>query len=276
MCGRYVTVTQLKVIEKKFNVKTPHPELFTPNTNVSHGEYAPVITNDAPGDLQFFQFGFTPSWAKKQFYMVNARSEGDHNKENDPNYHGAMGIVNKPMFRKSIRSRRCLVLADAFVEGPKKERLSKPYIFYLKNGRRPFCFAGIWDEWTNTETGEIIPSFAIITTVSNAATQKIGHHRSPVVLEEGDEKHWINSDLPLAEATSLLKPYPGSEMNAYPVDVAIKNPRSNGLSLLEPIGERIFPEYEFELYREIELFGMGESRARKRKKDEGSQGSLFD
>ena len=83
MCGRYVSVTKVKTLEKRFNVQAPTPELFTPNTNVSHGNTAPVITNEKPGELQFFQFGFTPSWAKKQVYMVNARSEGDHNKANN-------------------------------------------------------------------------------------------------------------------------------------------------------------------------------------------------
>ena len=86
MCGRYVTVTSVKAIEKRFQVTAgpgytdaPPP----PNTNVSHGDAAPVITGDQPAALQAMQFGFTPSWAKKQFYMINARSEGDHNADND-------------------------------------------------------------------------------------------------------------------------------------------------------------------------------------------------
>lgn len=278
MCGRYVSITKVKTLEKRFNVQAPTPELFTPNTNVSHGNTAPVITNEKPGELQFFQFGFTPSWAKKQVYMVNARSEGDHNKANDPQYSGAMGIVNKPMFRSSIRKRRCLVPADAFIEGPEKERLSKPYLMYRSDGERPFAFAGIWDEWVQPDTGEIVSSFAIITAPSNAATAAIGHHRSPVILDRDDERFWIDSGLPLAEVTSMLKPFDGRKLNAYPIATDIKNPRTNGVSLLEPIGQRIVPEYTYELYTEIERFGMGESRARKRSKDEGDsgrQGILF-
>ena len=184
MCGRYVTVTRIEAIEKRFNVTTPNPEQYQVNVNISHGNMAPVITGHDPDKLQFFQFGFTPEWANKQYYMINARAEGDHNKENDPLYTGTMGIVKKPMFKKAIRSQRCLVVADAFIEGPKKERLSKPYLMYMRDGRRPFSFAGIWDRWINTETGEVVHSFAIITTMSNALTQKIHHHRSPVILHE--------------------------------------------------------------------------------------------
>ena len=38
------------------------------------------------------QFGFTPRWAKKQFYTLNARSESDSNPDDDPGYAGAMGM----------------------------------------------------------------------------------------------------------------------------------------------------------------------------------------
>lgn len=268
MCGRYITVTKIKEIEKRFNVKVPQPELFRENVNISHGELAPVITDENPDEVQFLQFGFTPFWAKKQFYMVNARSEGDHNKENDPNYVGAKGIINKPMFRKSIRNKRCLVIADAFIEGPKKERLSKPYVIYMKDGKRPFALAGIWDEWVSQSTGEIINSFAIITTVSNDITQKIEHHRSPVILHKAQERLWLDNDLALNDVTAMLEPYPSEELNAYPISPDIKNPRANGIELLSPIGQRVYPEYDYEIYQEIKMFGMGETRSKERRENE--------
>jgi len=268
MCGRYVTVTKIKEIEKRFNVTAPNPQLYLINTNISHGEYAPVITDEKPHELQFFQFGFTPSWGKKNFYMVNARAEGDQNSDDDPNYHGAMGIINKPMFRKAIRSQRCLVIADCFIEGPKEERLNKPYAVYLKNGERPFALAGIWDSWVDTKTGEIINSFGIITTTANALLQAIGHHRSPVILPRECESVWIDPNIELAEVLQLLKPYPANQMNAYPIDPAIKNPRANSLDLLKPIGQRVYKEYDYEVYEEIKLFGMGQSPARNRRKEE--------
>lgn len=271
MCGRYVTVTKIKEIEKRFNVTAPHAEQYVPNTNISHGQTAPVITDAEPEHLQFFQFGFTPSWGKKNYYVINARSEGDHNRDNDPNYHGSMGIAKKPMFRKAIRSQRCLVVADCFIEGPKEEKLSKPFAVYLRDGEHPFAMAGIWDEWVNTDTGEVVHSFAIITTVANELLQKIGHHRSPVVLPRDCEDAWIDQNLELAEALRMLKPYPAREMNAYPIDPAIKNPRTNGMQLLKPIGERVYKEYDYELYNEIKLFGMGESPARSRRKEEGNR-----
>lgn len=275
MCGRYVTISKLKAVEKRFNVTTPQPELYQPSANVSIGEFAPVITSTHPHEISFFKFGFTPTWAKKQMYLINARAEGDHNKSNDPRYTGAKGIINKPVFRKAIRSQRCLVPADAFLEGPEKEKLSKPHLVYMRNGERPFAFAGIWDTWQNAENGEEVNSFAIVTTVSNSVTQRIGHHRSPVILPADAEQAWLSNDLPLADVTSVLKPFPGELMNAYPISPSIKSPKNKSLDLLQPTGQRIFPEYDFELFSEIQLEGMGMTRARERKNSEGEQGTLF-
>lgn len=257
MCGRYVSVSTVQTIEKRFGVTAPEPEKFIPNTNVSPGTYAPVISSSSPSELHFFKFGFTPSWAKKQMYVINARAEGDHNKDNHPEYNGARGIINKPMFRKAIRSQRCLVIADAFIEGPEKEKLSKPYVVYLKNKVRPFAMAGIWDSWEDSSSGEIVHSFAIITTTANEVLQAIGHHRSPVILPPEHEADWINPRHSLAEVTALLNPFDAALMNAYPVDPMIKNPKLNGLSLLEPIGERIFPEFDENINEKTKLTGMG-------------------
>ena len=281
MCGRYVTVSSVQTIETRFQVQAA-PDIraqWRPNANVSHGEYAPVIASDAPRTVQMQQFGFTPRWAKKQFYMINARSEGDHNKEDHPEYTGAMGILQKPMFRQSIRDRRCIVVADAFIEGPRQEKLTKPYLVYARHGKHPFGLAGIWDEWANPATGEITRSFAILTTVANGLMQAIGHHRSPVVLDEEQEQAWIDLDTPLSDITGMLRPCSASKLNAYPISPDIRDPRANGSDLLQPTGERIYPEHAFEIHQDLEMFGMGESRARARRNGDypqnGSQASLF-
>jgi putative SOS response-associated peptidase YedK len=273
MCGRYVNVSKIEEVEKRFNVKVEHTDpddfyQYRQDVNVSPGTYAPVITNERPDTLQFYQFGFTPFWAKKKMYVINARSEGDHNKENDPTYRGAKGILQKPMFRKSIRSKRCLVVVDAFIEGPKEERLKKPYIIYRRDRIRPFALAGIWDRWINKDSGEEHHSFAILTTTANDLLQKVGHHRSPVVLDRDTEQWWLSDDTELNIITSLMEPFPSTDFNAYPISPAIRSPKAKDIELLKPVGERIYPEYEYIIYNELQLFGMGESRARMRKKDE--------
>jgi len=258
MCGRYILTETVEILEKRFNVTVPESVQINPSFNISPGKFAPVITNERPEVIQLYRFGLTPFWSKKSSMLfINARAEGDQNPEDDPNYKGAKGIITKPSFRKPIRSQRCLIPADAFIEGPAVEKLNKPYVVYLQNKVRPFAMAGIWDQWTNQETGDVINSFAIITTVANLLLQKINHPRSPVILHPDQERMWLSNDLPLAEVTGMLNPYPYELMNAYPVSPAIKNPKADEPGLIQPVGERIMPEYEIKSSQSLRLEGMG-------------------
>jgi putative SOS response-associated peptidase YedK len=267
MCGRYATVTKIKEIEKKFGVTASPSFAFEPTANITPGTMAPIIASHDPHHLLLMRFGMMPSWAKKPMLLINARAEGDHNKEDLEQFSGAKGIFEKPSFRKPIRSQRCLVIADYFFEGPKELGLSKPFCFYMKNNDRPFAMAGIWDEW-KMPSGESLHSFAIVTTPANALLRAVGHHRSPLILDPADERKWLDTSMPMHELTSLMKVPLAESMNAYPVSPEIKNPKAQGLHLLHPIGERITPEYRYEVSQQLELFGMGESRARKRKNKE--------
>lgn len=244
MCGRYVVVQKWEELEKEFNaVPLSITEPYIANFNTGPGSYAPVvILQQGKPTIVNMQFGLTPFWAKKKMYLFNARCEGDGNENDDVNYTGGKGIISKPAFRKPIREQRCLVIANAFMEGPKTEKLSKPFLCYLRN-RESFCMAGIYDKFTDIETGEITYSFAIITTVANELMQKIGHHRSPVILEKSDELKWLQST-DLAVVTSLLKPYPAPLMNAYPISPDIKNQKNNPSEFLKATGTPVYKETE--------------------------------
>ena len=268
MCGRYVIVTKIVEVEKRFQVKAEPGLLdFLPRFNLGPGSKGLVITDAKPDILQSFIFGYTPSWSKKKLYLFNARAEGDKNRENDRNYTGAKEIFLKPMFRHSIRSKRCLIIADAFIEGPEKEKLSKPFLIYMKNKKRPFAFAGIWDEWVDKSTGEVHQGYAIITTMSNEVTAAVGHHRSPVILPAAQEREWLRKDLELTDVLEMLDQYHGSEMNAYPISASIKNPREEGKELIMPMGEPLFKETELHLYEELRLDGMGMTTGRRTRLD---------
>ncbi|MBK7762347.1 MAG: SOS response-associated peptidase [Bacteroidetes bacterium] len=259
MCGRYVQVSKLEIVEKRFNVTAETPELFTPNFNIGAGTQAMVITCEEPRKIQWFQFGYSPPWAKKQMYLLNARAEGDANKENQLHFTGGLGILQKPAFREAIRHKRCLVIADCFYEGSKEDGLNKPYVVYVRE-RKPIAFAGLYSTWQNHETGEIKNTFAIITTWPNELMHKIGHHRSPVILPQSAESIWLKQDAPLSYITPLLHPYPSQYLNAYPVSSAVKNLKNNDKGLVQPIGERIYPETDWLLKKEIELQGMGNKK----------------
>lgn len=260
MCGRYILVQKAEIIEKAFNITIPAGIGYQPGFNIGPGKQGLVITADQPRTAQLFRFGLTPHWAQKPMFLINARAEGDQNAENLPDYAGAKGIINKPAFRKAIRSQRCLVIADAFIEGTTTEKLSKPYLVYLRN-RKPFAFAGIWDTWTDQQTGEITQAFAIITTVANDLLRMLPHHRSPVILEKPMEEKWLHAEH-LNEVTWMMKPYPTELMNAFPIHPKIKSPGSEGKDLITPVGERLLAEDSVQGSSELHLHGMGRYKFR--------------
>ena len=91
MCGRYVIVSKVKVVEKKFNAESE--VAFEPNFNVSAGAKAPIITSENPQKIQLSHFGFTPAFAQKKTYLLNVRAEGGHNLDNRSDFTGAKGII---------------------------------------------------------------------------------------------------------------------------------------------------------------------------------------
>lgn len=262
MCGRYILTQKIERIAERFNVKIPEKIDYKPSYNISPGDFTPVITNKLPEEIQIFRFGLTPFWSKKSLYLINARAEGDRNKENSSAYRGSKDIINKPAFRKPIRTQRCLIPADAFIEGTTEEGLKKPFVVYLRNKNRPFAFAGIWDQWIDTTNENTIYSFSIITTTANTLIQKIPHHRSPVILNPADEKRWLSEKTPLSEITAMLKPYDATQMNAYPIDKAISHPKAEGRQLITPAGEPVEQDEAFHVAEHIKKSGFGRRKIR--------------
>jgi putative SOS response-associated peptidase YedK len=272
MCGRFVQIVDIDLFVNRFGVKQIEDHVLNSNYNVAPGDLAYVITNDKSSEIQAFQFGLTPSWATEQKYVFNARAEGDFNKENDVNYSGEMGIKNKPFFRTPIKSKRCLVLANGYIEGPEKEKLDKPFHIQKKNGE-VFCFAGIWDTWVNNTTGEVVNSFSIITTVANPITKEIGHHRSPVILDKNDEKKWLDDKLPIDDVLRLLKPHPVDDYKFEPISIRVKTKTNKGPDVLIPISPNSITDYDISVKKDLKLQGMGQNK--RNQEPPPAQGSLF-
>lgn len=251
MCGRASVLSPAAILEERFCATLGVGVKIRESVNISAGDKMPVITSEDPDTIQLFTFGFTPHWAHKQTYVINARMEGSLNPENKLDYDGPAGILKKPMFRHAVRSQRCLVLVDAFIEGPQHEKLNKPYVVYPNRDRGPFALAGIYDTWQHPLSGELHHTFAIITTPANRLTQRIGHHRAPAVLDREDEKVWLDTSISYRDAVAMLKPFDSKRFNAHPISTKIKSPKNDGFDLLKPTGEKIFKDYDRGLYERM-------------------------
>jgi len=198
MCKKFVLASDLKWIEARFHASLcPNtaevPKLYA----VSEDDETYVITSQDPHKIQVFKFGMTPFFEHEPMNLINARAEGDKNSCNDPGYTGSNAIFLKPAFRKPIQFQRCLVIADAYYEWSDQ---NKPYLVYLQNKKRPFAFAGLYDQWINPDTKETVFSFAIITITANPLLQSLGVKRMPVILSRSEEIDWIKASNHLSKA----------------------------------------------------------------------------
>jgi putative SOS response-associated peptidase YedK len=211
MCGRYSFAVEDELIKERFGV-TVRSAVWKARYNCSPTQDLAVISNADPLQLSLYRWGLIPSWAKDPAIgnrMINARAET---------------ITEKPSFRSSFRSRRCLVLSDGFYEWKRNGKDKIPHRI-LMNDESPFAMAGIWDRWTS-EDGEIVNSFAILTTTPNELMAEI-HDRMPVILPRQEEKTWLGNTSD-DELLGLLKPYTATKMKAYEVSRLVNNPKVDG------------------------------------------------
>src|SRR5262249_47950463 len=115
MCGRYTLTRDGADIVAHFGLA----EYFqtNPRYNVSPKQQVLTISEDENGDRVpvMRRWGLVPSWAKDdKFYPINARYET---------------VETKPMFRSAMKKRRCLVVADGFIEWREEGKMKYPFHF---------------------------------------------------------------------------------------------------------------------------------------------------
>jgi len=199
-------------IEFRFEAKFRDREKFKPVYSASAFvfPYMPVISDEESDTIDYFQWGLIPFWVKDENSAKQIRSRTLNAR--------AETIFEKPAFRHSIRSKRCLVLVDGFYEW--RHENNKKYPYYIQLGNRDaFALAGIWDSWLDEKTGEPLKTFSIITTQANSLLEKIHNTRKrmPVILKQSDEKRWLEPDLPKNQIESMLMPFDSDKLEAHTV-----------------------------------------------------------
>jgi putative SOS response-associated peptidase YedK len=171
-----------------------------------------------------------------------ARAEGNKNPDNNPFFTGSKGIFMKPAFKRPVVLKRCVVIADAYIEWSTKTH--QPYLIYLQKHQRPFGMAGLYDIWENPDTGLHHHSFTIITVPGNTLIHQLPASRMPVILLRGRETDWLKPSNHLSTILGMLEIFPAEKMNAYPISKDIELPGNFTSDILKPTGERLYTEVE--------------------------------
>lgn len=171
-------------LENRFKATFEQGALFTPPGPINGFSFpqTPVITDNRPDLIRLYTWGLIPTWAKDrsiQKNTLNARIET---------------LAEKPSFRQSV-NKRCLVISDGFYEWQWQDaagKKKKKFLLTLADGGL-FAFGGIYSEWTDRETGEIMPTYSIVTTEALGIMETIHNskHRMPVLLTQEQESDWL-------------------------------------------------------------------------------------
>lgn len=173
-------------LEKRFNASMANPELYQSHEIINGFSFPlnPVITREKPHEIQFFQWGLIPSWAKDpeiRKNTLNARVE----------------TLNEKASFKNVRQNRCLILADGFYEwqwldaaGKKKQK----YLIHLQKNEA-FAFGGLYEQWVDQHTGECIHTYTMVTTEAKGLMRDIHNskNRMPIILNNLTESDWLNN-----------------------------------------------------------------------------------
>lgn len=217
MCGRFQLSVKLEDIIERFHTEIPE-EPFESSYNCAPGQLLPVITDIAPYRLSPMLWGLVPSWTKEL-------------KPNNKNFNCRAETLNeKPSFREPFRRHRCLIPANGFFEWKATDR-KQPYRFFLKH-EELFAMAGVWDIWKAPD-GSQLHSFSIITVEANALVSDL-HPRMPAIIPKELETRWLYTT-DHRQLLPLLKPYPSSEMDCYPVSAKINSVSGQGEELVRRI-----------------------------------------
>jgi putative SOS response-associated peptidase YedK len=218
MCGRYGRWSRRRRIEELLGIEPPGLDDFAPLYNITPGINTWVArSKDGQPALYSYLWGLVPYWSKdpkKGARPVNARAETAH---------------EKPMFRKLIRERRCLIPANCYYEWKEMPVGKRPYCIRVED-ESPFFIGGMWDVWHAREP-EALFTFTVLTTFPNEVSGTV-HDRMPVIVQPKDYGRWLDPEN--EDVADILAPPPSEGMIAYPVSRRVNSPKNDDAGLIEP------------------------------------------
>lgn len=144
---------------------------------------APVVraTNNQ-FELEWMNFSLIPSWSKDRrpkFATHNARLES---------------LTEKPTWKRPLLKNHALIPISEFIEPIYEGEQAGYMVGFSQPENKTIWAAGLWDEWIDPSTGEIIPSFTIITHEPGDFVREIGHDREPLFITQDSFSTWLGPE----------------------------------------------------------------------------------
>jgi putative SOS response-associated peptidase YedK len=220
VCGRFALFATSEELALHFGLEEAVAEALPPHYNVTPGQAVAVVRErDGARRLDLLKWGLVPFWAKDASIgqrLINARLDT---------------LPEKPAFREAFTRRRCLIAASGFYEWSEAVQGRRRPFFIRGRGEPLLAFAGLWERWRAPD-GRTLETCVIVTTDANATLASI-HDRMPVLVARADQARWLDPRTSAAEAAAIAARAPPVE--AWPVSLAVNDPRNDAAALIEPL-----------------------------------------
>ena len=244
MCGRYSAKKDPATLAKEFDAVdltgddapradynvAPTKRVFTVVERHPRDEDGTQLGDRLERSLRVMKWGLVPHWAKDEKIgsrMINARADS---------------AAEKPAFRTSLKTRRCLLPADGWYEWKREGKHKQPFYMTPRDGSS-LAMAGIWSRWRPKDAEddvEPLVTCSVLTVDSIGALADV-HDRMPLFLPREHWHRWLDPDV--EDVADLLVSPPPELVDALevrPVSDQVNSVRNNGPELVE----RVDPEVE--------------------------------
>lgn len=220
MCGRFAYFVPTATLLGEYQLADA-PE-FAPHYNVAPTQDIVAIrqTDNGAREAVALRWGLVPHWAKDLSIgnrMINARGET---------------VADKPAYRHSFKSRRCIIPASGFYEWTQTPAGKWP-CFITAADAPLLSMAGIWARWHHGDA-DPVETCAIVTVEAAPALAKI-HARMPLCLAADEYADWLDPATPDDVCRGLLAANDTPAFAFHTVARAVNNPRNDSADLMAPV-----------------------------------------
>src|ERR1700689_5066275 len=214
MCGRATYKLTWEEIYRLYQLTLgPAPHNLRPRYNVCPTTTIDtIVSEEGKRDLVPMRWCLVPGWWNKplkelKLATFNARAET---------------AAEKPFFRGAFKRKRCLIPLSGYYEWQDTPGGKQPWYFTPRDGSPAITVAGLWDKWTDKETGKPLKSCTMIITEPNEFVAEV-HDRMPVLLTEDQFDPWLRAEAGI----EMLKPAPNDFLQKWPVSKRVNSSRAD-------------------------------------------------
>lgn len=179
MCAQF-EIEKTMLVEKLKKLQIEFYNLDFKLRILPHLEAPILVKKENTLKIESMNFSLIPWWSKDKkpkFATHNARLES---------------IKDKPTWKSIFGKKHCLVPLTSFIEAIYEGEYAGHMVQFLLS--ECYFVPALFDTWHNKSTGEIVESFAIITSDPPKYVEEIGHDRSPIFISQDNVLSWLETE----------------------------------------------------------------------------------